>query len=189
MIGGREKTIRILLRDERGPGLLEPLFHFFFERRDHVFLFVEVIGFHAGLRRFLRHGMKDQFEFAPRGRYGSLDSLEDVRRRELIHRDGKGRGGFTQEGFQFAPAGLGADTDRHLHLFFDRREIRRNRLLIGPGFGRQKGEWFISAEHFLERRDHRSVRHSKGDRLSLVGSQLLLHGGVNHRERKSEFFL
>ena len=37
--------------------------------------------------RLLGNRMQDQLEFAPGRRHGVFDGLEDVRRRELIHRD------------------------------------------------------------------------------------------------------
>ena len=102
VIGGREKAVRICLRDERRPGLLEPFLHFLFERRDDLFLFVEIVGLHAALRRLLRHRVKDQLEFASGRRDGRLDRLENVRRRELIHRHRERLLGFAEEGFQFS---------------------------------------------------------------------------------------
>ena len=100
---------------------------------------------------------------------GVLDRLEDMRRRELIHRDRQRVVGVAEERLEFAPAGLRTDADGQLHLIVHRqRGGAVVRLLVGAGLGRREIQRLLAAEQRLERRCHRAGGRSERDRWLFV---------------------
>ena len=97
-------------------------------------------------------GCKHQFERAARRRDRVVHRLEDVRRGELIHRDGEPLLRAGQECLELAPAGLRADTDGELHVLVDKRQQRRIERLIAAAFGWGEFQSFLAGEECLERR-------------------------------------
>ncbi len=179
----------ILLRYQRGPGLLEALFHLRVERIDHLVLFVKVVLLDTALWRLFGDRVQDQLELALGGGDGVLDRIEDMRRRELIHRNRQRRFGLAEERLEFTPAGFRTDADRHLHALLYEREIRFVRLLVAAGFGRQEIQHRVSLKQRFERRHHRPAGRAERDRGFLCDRHLFFHGGVDHRERDAELGL
>ena len=189
VIGRGKQALRVLLREQRRPGLFEPFLHAGFERLDHRLFLVEVVRLDAGLGRLFGNRVQDQFEFARTRGDGLFNRLEDMRRRELIHRNRQARFGLAEKGLELAPAGFRADADRQLHRLLHQRKIGRIGLFVAAALGRGEIHRRIAAQHFLERTRGRSGGRAERDRLAVRGRHLFLDGGFRHRERDAKFGL
>ena len=132
--------------------------------------------------------MENKLEPPPFRADRGVHGVEDMRRRELVHRHRQALLGPAEKVLELGPAGFRADADRELHGFFDQRQVRGIQRLVRAGLWRRERHDLLARDQIFEGRRHRAPRSPERHGLRCGQPRhLLLDGRIRDDSRNAIF--